>query len=440
MTTFIHLSDIHFSRIGSAVYDLDADVRDQLLIDVVRVRDHIGTPITGTLVTGDIAFSGNKDEYDRAVNWLKELAEKAAFESDKIWTTPGNHDVDRAAHSKSSTLQLAFEKLRKCEEREIDPRIATFSQDRVLGIGLYEPLAEYNNFALQFSCNIDATRPTWQEELPMQNGRTLVLLGLNSVLVSTKDDSKTEDCHKMILPESQCTPPEREELIYLSLCHHPTAWLRNAPGIESALNSRVHVQLFGHEHSSWHRVVDGKVQIFAGALHPENDALNLRPHYNIIQLSLHEETTTTLKIKVYGRSFDKSRRCFSDGSNNDSISFKEFKITLPKIQISATSPATRGGAMTTETPSSSATLPVAPHLKARKLLFGLVKVPFPERMELAKALELLEPEDENVPDLEKHRRFITRAQERKILHKLWNAVSRKLTGATLGTNPFTDQE
>ena len=56
----VHLSDIHFSkRHSGGVYDLDADLRNELERDAEQMHGQLGS-IHGLLITGDIAFAGHQ--------------------------------------------------------------------------------------------------------------------------------------------------------------------------------------------------------------------------------------------------------------------------------------------------------------------------------------------------------------------------------------------
>ncbi|MCE5268862.1 MAG: hypothetical protein LLG00_13365, partial [Planctomycetaceae bacterium] len=74
---FVHVSDIHFGqeKQNGTVVARD-DVRTELLNDC-RTREKTLGPAEGILVTGDIAFSGKKEEYGRAAEWLDELTKAA---------------------------------------------------------------------------------------------------------------------------------------------------------------------------------------------------------------------------------------------------------------------------------------------------------------------------------------------------------------------------
>jgi|ERR1700693_2796083 hypothetical protein len=65
---FVHLSDIHLVKDFSDVsnYDLDLGLRQAILRDIERMKPAFEN-IAGVLVSGDIAFAGKLDEYERAI-------------------------------------------------------------------------------------------------------------------------------------------------------------------------------------------------------------------------------------------------------------------------------------------------------------------------------------------------------------------------------------
>src|ERR1700722_16250749 len=66
----VHLSDIHFGQENKdGAFHLQNYVRDAVTGDCERMRAKLGVA-NGIVVTGDIAFAGKKEEYDRAGVWL----------------------------------------------------------------------------------------------------------------------------------------------------------------------------------------------------------------------------------------------------------------------------------------------------------------------------------------------------------------------------------
>ncbi len=76
---FIHISDIHFHKQSGGPFDLDLELRLQLENDVKSVKDKIGD-VFGILVTGDIAYSGQKKE-DKNAGRLKGYTTAKRFSS-----------------------------------------------------------------------------------------------------------------------------------------------------------------------------------------------------------------------------------------------------------------------------------------------------------------------------------------------------------------------
>lgn len=65
---FVHVSDIHFGQEkGDDRVHIHDDVKQQLISDARHVVSNIANGVAhGILVTGDIAHSGTKAEYDSA--------------------------------------------------------------------------------------------------------------------------------------------------------------------------------------------------------------------------------------------------------------------------------------------------------------------------------------------------------------------------------------
>jgi predicted phosphodiesterase len=96
----LHLSDIHF-RPGRA-WDSDPVLRH--LARFVASDASAGLAPDLVVLTGDLAFSGQADEYELARTWLeRELWPALSTDSarplsrDRLLLVPGNHDVDRGA-------------------------------------------------------------------------------------------------------------------------------------------------------------------------------------------------------------------------------------------------------------------------------------------------------------------------------------------------------
>jgi 3',5'-cyclic AMP phosphodiesterase CpdA len=94
--SILHISDLHLG------YERERVVYDQARsqralrrdLDVLRSRREIG-PIKAVVVSGDIAYRGQPESYERAFLFLKGLCTELKIGLDHVVLVPGNHDVNR---------------------------------------------------------------------------------------------------------------------------------------------------------------------------------------------------------------------------------------------------------------------------------------------------------------------------------------------------------
>jgi hypothetical protein len=173
----VHLSDIHFTgSSGLSVHDLDAEVRNELLRDAAERTKELGGA-TGVLVTGDIAFSGQRAEYDQAGAWLQEFCRAIGCADENVWVVAGNHDVDRKI-AKRKVTKTIHESIRSKRGTGIDDELREILSDRQSANALLDPLGEYNAFAARYQCSVSAERPYWERDLVLACGTIIRLRGL----------------------------------------------------------------------------------------------------------------------------------------------------------------------------------------------------------------------------------------------------------------------
>ena len=73
MLSFIHLSDIHFHKYSGDKYDVDSDLRNEIIRDIHLEYPKYINSATGILICGDIAFSGQSKEYQVAKEFLADI-------------------------------------------------------------------------------------------------------------------------------------------------------------------------------------------------------------------------------------------------------------------------------------------------------------------------------------------------------------------------------
>jgi 3',5'-cyclic AMP phosphodiesterase CpdA len=82
---WLHMSDFHFVARGD---EFSQRVAVEALLDDVPTRIAEGESVAFVLVTGDVAFSGRPEEYDRASEFLAQLASLVDVAPERFYFVP----------------------------------------------------------------------------------------------------------------------------------------------------------------------------------------------------------------------------------------------------------------------------------------------------------------------------------------------------------------
>ncbi len=455
---FLHLSDIHFHKSTSNnPYDLDADLRRKLAQDAVAAIEEIGlSKVTAILVTGDIAFSGDEKEYMFAADWLDSLAIELKCHPKIILTTPGNHDVERNIYldPQQETLRMWHDSLRSASPEDIDRRLASLSRDPTARTKIYEPLKNYNLFAAKYGCDINPELPCWDRVLNLNEHIILRIRGLNSVLSSNPRDDA--DPKKLCLGEHQVQVEDNKRVIHLTLCHHPPDWLIDHDKVHEYLSDRVHLQLFGHKHSQRVDIINNRIRLTAGAVHPSRAEINWTPRYNFIQIwtkAVDEEHF--VHFRIYPRVW-KGTRFGPDYQSRDE-DFVEHVVNIGKISSTEqiTLDRIKPPASESEVPILSVDEQVEINLEesvevisdenramslssnyAPVLVRRFLNLAIYDRTHIIEELGLDKPHGGEISEQEFLKVIFSRAKERHQLSELWEKVEAAHHDGLYQFNPF----
>nr|WP_203566162.1 metallophosphoesterase [Aurantimonas aggregata] len=284
------MSDIHF-RASEIDRDDDpnAGLRDDLVHDVQLMRRRIGRAANAILISGDIAFSGTKREYDFAFSWLhSKLCPAAGCEIEDVFVIPGNHDVEWSQAAKPLHRD-ARAKLRSCDAKDADKFLREYLSDNFSAQLMFAPIDNYNRFAARFLCSIGPydeahpdIKPFTTRDWDMEDGSKLRIWGFNSALISDAQDSPNQ----MFVDPAGAQIQREYGVAHVVMCHHPYGWLKNGAGFRERIEAVAKLHLFGHEHTR--RIEEGKhfTTIRAGAVQPDRDEPGWDPGYNWIGLSI----------------------------------------------------------------------------------------------------------------------------------------------------------
>ncbi len=247
--TILHLSDIHFTpRKGDSIRRKEEKSKafrqdvQQKLIDTVKAHSKKHVPPDFVAVTGDIAFSGKKKEYDEALEFFKKL--KAILPGKiEFLAVPGNHDVDRTQVNNFFSLHQIVTQDNTDEFLESPRQIKGFINIKFksyrdfinrLNPALYESIEDYfwvKNFKAK-KVSFLGLNSCWASE--GDDDRFNIALGLPQVLEAVKK-SKAKGISRRVV-----------------LMHHPPInWLKDLESGKSQVEIFKNSQLLlhGHTHS-----------------------------------------------------------------------------------------------------------------------------------------------------------------------------------------------
>ena len=420
MLSFIHLSDIHFMKNSGDSFDVDEDLRNEIIYDITHCLPRYIDHIDGVLVCGDIAFSGKQSEYDIATKFLEEMCSKADIDDSKIFCVPGNHDVDQEITKNSECLQYLQQKLENSPNiTECDRNVAKIFRSECDAQTLYSPISCYNElFAAKYSCSLAPNKLTWSQELEINPKYKLRLWGINSTIISSHRDHQQDGSEKKMLVCNTLVPARRDNTIFMSLCHHPPeCW--NDPGnlIKTKMDERVAIQLYGHKHMQHVEFSEKTLVLKSGATHPSRFEEDWIPRYNWITLDIKNiNSLDYLCIQIYPRVLNKQQTSFVSENSGEGVNeYKEYKIKLSK-EPDAVKQMTSDENITVEQP-------LAVSSWERKFAYDFIGLPYVKRNNILRELNLFSPEDEGRKHVDLLGKIIERAKEQKCVAELISVVN-----------------
>jgi predicted phosphodiesterase len=423
--TFVHLSDIHFilGFSNESPFDIDKPVRDAILHDAKILQPKFG-PVSGVLLTGDIAYAGKSGEYKTALDWLAELTDILNCEREYLWCVPGNHDVDRSVLKENLAISAVHDRLRTTADREAQLRRHLELVDT--GRLLFSPLKAYSEeFATRLGCLSHPKQPWWTDDLTLNDGSILRLRGLNSALISGPDDNDKDK--KLVLGAIQTDYGREPGVEYLTLCHHPTDWLIDKDRVEESLMNYSRIQLFGHKHVQKATKMDETLWLVAGAVHPERSKPDWLPRYNCLSIEVQGTGADRyMSVDVYARVWNQNERQFTREQAGYKEEFRNYRLKLPEWRapmIVERRDNVTGAEAATQRPADPQQ---GMNLNRKKLLFRFIGLPHHTKVAIMKRCGLWQEEDHKLPDAEIFAGCFERAKNKGVLDAVWEAVEGQL--------------
>lgn len=294
--TWLHVSDLHARANKNRKWARQERVTDQFLNDIPKLLEEYDLKPDFVFFTGDLAFSGKKEEYEEVRAFINDLY-SALPGMPKLAMVPGNHDVTRDKIDEAIDGDL---------HKQLDSHDAVHSflmEDSDTGNfrRTVSRLRLENFFAFLNSCGEfgqPAIAPNELFHCPRfeLGDHSIGIASLNSAWRS----SSLPDIQRLIVGEQQLRMARQSVDdcdIRIALIHHPpeSEWFRDFDRhVHRSLLSEFDFVLRGHEHfPSAIGVRDlgtenESIFIPAGALH--NSESNYPNSFNVVSLNLDSGT------------------------------------------------------------------------------------------------------------------------------------------------------
>lgn len=439
---YVHLSDIHFGQERNGDKIIHEDVRSELLRDCDSFSKTIGLA-NGILVTGDVAYSGKKEQYDQAGEWLDQLTDSIGCPKTAVSLIPGNHDVDISKIGEAG--RIIIQSLRDSPLGTLDARIEALIKEDEANNSFLPKLAAYREFAERYGCGFPSPlQPFWIRELMFEEIHRLSFVGLTSVLVSDLAD----DLNRLVLGNQQYILQRHSNTELVIMMHHPPEWFRDREKVHNYLR-RARVVLVGHEHSlDVHQInhADGEtLWIHAGATNSPEGAEPYQYRYNWLEFSIDNgEAGSKLHVRVYPRVWDPGRTKFiCDHNKAHGNEYMDYSLACPHYQAHRETakdiesslplmPDNQGEVENKVQESMERT--DEPYAKVRYLFWKYLG--WRERLSVLVELNLLPAKlDQPIPQT-LERMALEKAKSEGKLSKLWEAVMKYVPENQKEANPF----
>lgn len=428
--SFIHLSDIHFVKSSNDPSDIDKDLREAIITDLkINGRENLEN-VAGILVTGDIAFSGNRKEYEIAKEYLNRVCDVFNISPSDVYCVPGNHDVNQAIVNGSDLIFTAQNAVD--EESTIDDADKTFSKyisDNNFN-ALFKPIDEYNEFAKRFECDISSNNIYWQKDFVLEDNLKLRIVGINSSFLSNRTDHQKDKPDRLMYIGQAQIPCYETDVATLLMCHHPPQCWKFRDDILQRINKRADIQLYGHMHSQSVEIEDENATLYSGAVHPTR-TVDWLPRYNWITVSSKtEKDEHILKVEIYPRCLTADRDSFTmDSTCPQGENHISHEINIDRKRKAALQDRKHEATIKDEMDlctQSISEIETSEPIDERKIIYNFYEISWIDQIDILTQLSLITKETSTMLDSKMIGEAINRAKEQGKLLELHKKILNKM--------------
>lgn len=232
---FLHLSDIHFKKSTDRALSRSESVAKAVYPRLPEVEAVV------ILVSGDLAFSGTKDQYRIAEDFLSHIS--AALKSQRpeipvyIVVCPGNHDCDFSLHDETRDAVLA--KIRSEPSGFPSPSLINTS------VSVQDEFFSFRNKISKPDLVCD-NKLSWHQIITVSKHK----LGIRSLNVAWMSELKEKQGTLVFPADAIKSFSPVEVTLSITLLHHPYNWFGQASyrSLQNSVRSASQIVFTGHEH------------------------------------------------------------------------------------------------------------------------------------------------------------------------------------------------
>ena len=275
-TQILHISDLHLSESNS----FDHQIKLSSLIE--RIEDDRamrGLSPELIMITGDLAYSGKRSEYDLVSSFLDNLRTATGLDTSHLFVVPGNHDVDLDAYGLSEVPFNSYSSVEKLNKELCD----TAARKRLM-----RGQEAYFKFVTSYCPHLKGIENglvPFVYSHTTQCEKRMSIIGLNSAWMFRRDSQKQQIAIGEYQVERAIKKMRDAGAFDLSLVmvHHPMDWLW-PNDIERCKKFFDHsILLTGHIHRTrtfWHRGAHiDYLSLQTGATYQDENRTGSQFHY-----------------------------------------------------------------------------------------------------------------------------------------------------------------
>ena len=305
--TWLHLSDVHLRPEDQWPQRL---VLDAMCADIARRRPASSPDFV--LLSGDLAYSGQREQYEVVATFLDKLSQASGVPKAHIYCVPGNHDIDRDRQK----MTFIGARARLTHPHEVDIVLGPSSREELAT--LLQREEDFRTFQRLYFTEQERTATedglAYVAHLTIEDVR-LAIVGLDSAWLAEGGD---EDHGKLLVGERQVDnalklahggsePPH----VVLAMSHHPLQFLQqfDLRSVQARIERSCHFLHCGHLHTPEQRPTNadanGCVTLVSGS---SFETRHTRNSYGVVTLDLLRaiRSVTTIQYDCHETAFTSS--------------------------------------------------------------------------------------------------------------------------------------